>query len=111
MTMSRISKSSGIIVPKMATGSPSTIQMLKMLLPIILPTRRLCSPRWAATMVVTSSGRDVPIAIMVKEMMRSEMPIAVAMLEAEFTASWLPPIVPARPRMMRRMDFLTEKSG
>ncbi len=39
MMTSTISKVSGLMPPKMATGRPSTIQILKMLLPIMLPTK------------------------------------------------------------------------
>lgn len=39
MMMSRSSKLPGVMVPKIATGRPRTMQILKMLLPIMLPTR------------------------------------------------------------------------
>lgn len=63
------------------------MQMLKMLLPIILPTSKSDLFCFAAVMVVTNSGSDVPIAIIVREMMRSERPIALAIIEAELTTS------------------------
>ena len=105
MIRSIISKLFGDIPPVMAIGRAKTIQMLKMLLPTMLPTRRSDSPFLAAAMVVTSSGRDVPSATIVSEMMRSEIPIALAMNEAEFTTSWLPPTIPARPRIMNMIDL------
>ena len=74
--MSTIWKLLGVMVPKMATGSPITIQILKILLPIILPTMRSVSLRRAATMVVTSSGSEVPSAMTVSAIIRSEIPIA-----------------------------------
>ncbi len=87
MIISIISKFCGVIVPKIATGSPSTIQMLKILLPTILPTSKSCSPRRAAVTVVTSSGNEVPSAMTVSEMIRSETPIADAINDAELTTN------------------------
>ena len=84
---SMVSKCSGVIEPAMTTGKANTMQMLKMLLPTILPTRRSFSFFLAAVMVVTSSGSEVPSATMDNEMMRSEMPMAAAMVEAELTTS------------------------
>ena len=55
-------------------------------------------------MVVTNSGRDVPKATTVRAMIRSEMPIIAARVEAELTTSWLPPTTPARPTMTRIKD-------
>ena len=105
MMTSTISKLSGLMPPKMATGRPSTIQILKMLLPMMLPTMSSFSCLLAAVMVVTSSGSEVPKATTVKAMMRSEMPITVAILEAELTTSWLPPTTPARPRTTKTKDL------
>ena len=56
-------------------------------------------------MVVTSSGRDVPRATMVRAMIRSEMPMAEAMVDAESTTNWLPATTPTRPIMVIRKDF------
>ena len=105
MTMSRISKLSGVIVPKSATGSPRTIQILKMLLPMMFPTRSSVSPRLAALMVVISSGREVPKATMESAMMRSEMPMARAIVEAESTTSSAPPTTPIRPTRISRREM------
>lgn len=111
MMRSIASKWSGVMLPVMTTGSAKTMQMLKMLLPIMLPTKRSDLPRLAAVMVVTNSGRDVPIAMMVSEMMRSERPMVLAMVDAEFTTNWLPPITPVRPRITRRKDLPMVYSG
>lgn len=105
MMRSMTSKLSGVTVPKSATGRPRTIQMLKMLLPIILPTRSSFSPRFAALTVVMSSGREVPKATIVRAIMRSEMPIDEAMVEAELTTSSEPPTTPTRPTRMRRSEM------
>jgi len=87
ITRSIVSKLSGVMVPKSATGSPSTIQMLKILLPMMLPRRSSVSFLLAALMVVTSSGKEVPIAMIVSEIRRSDTPIALAIVEAELTTS------------------------
>ena len=80
MTRSIVSKLFGVIPPAKATGKANTTQMLKILLPTILPTSKSLSFFLAAITVVTSSGRDVPSAIMVREIMRSEIPTVVAMV-------------------------------
>lgn len=105
--MSMISKLSGVMVPKSVTGRPSTIQILKILLPMILPTMSSVSPFLAALMVVMSSGREVPKAMTVRAIMRSEMPMALAMFEAEETTSSLPPTTPARPSTIRIKETLS----
>ena len=104
---SMISKLFGAIEPLISTGRASTTQMLKMLLPMMLPTSRSDSPFLAAVMVVTSSGSEVPMAMTVSEMMRSEMPMVLARNEAEFTTNWLPPTTPARPMMTNKNDLLS----
>ena len=104
MIISINSKLPGVMVPKIATGRPRTIQILKILLPIMLPTRSSFSWRLAAVMVVTSSGREVPNATIVRAIMRSETPIIVARVEAELTTSWLPATMPARPKRTRRKE-------
>ena len=91
--------------PKIATGSPNTIQMLKMLLPMTLPTMRSVSPRLAAVIVVTSSGKEVPNATIVRAIMRSDTPMAVAIKVAELTTSCEPTTTPTRPTMTSKMEI------
>ena len=55
--------------------------------------------------MVTSSGSEVPRAMTVREMIRSEIPMVVAMVLAELTTSWLPPTTPTRPNMTKRKDL------
>ena len=55
----------GIKLPYIATGKPSTIHILNMLLPIIFPTKISCSFFIADIIDVTSSGNDVPNATIV----------------------------------------------
>ena len=81
----------------MATGIPNTTQVLNILLPIILPISNSCSPFLDDTIVVTSSGRDVPRAIIVMAIIRSLSPKTVAIALALFTTRSLPRIIPARP--------------
>lgn len=111
MTRSIVWKLSGVMVPKIATGRPMTIHILNILLPMMLPTMRSVSLRLAAVIVVTSSGKDVPSAMIVREMTRSEMPMAEAMLEALLTTSWLPAMSPAKPMRVRNIDFPILCSG
>ena len=83
-------KLDSVMVPKMATGIPNTTQALKMLLPIMFPSRRSCSPFMDETMVVTNSGKDVPRAIIVRAITRSDTPRLVAMDLALSTTRLLP---------------------
>ena len=55
-------------------ANPKTPMILKMLLPTTLPTAISRSPRMAATMEVTTSGKEVPTATMVKPMINSLTP-------------------------------------
>ncbi len=106
MIRSIASKLAGLMPPEMAIGRARTTQILNILLPTMLPTKRSDSPFLAAVMVVISSGRDVPKAITVREMMRSEIPIEVAIVEAELTTSSLPAMTPARPSPVKTNDFI-----
>ena len=89
----------------MATGRASTMQILKILLPTMFPTRRSDSFFLEAAMVVTSSGNEVPKATTERDMMRSEMPMALASVLAELTTNSLPPTTPTKPRMTKRNDL------
>ena len=105
MARSITSKLFGVMPPAKTTGKARTIQMLKILLPTMLPTSKSLSPFLAAMMVVMSSGKEVPRAIIVSEMMRSEIPMTSAIVEAEFTTSWLPPTTPIKPKITKRNDL------
>ena len=63
-TVSMIARISTVI-GEMSALKPRINTMLKMFEPIALPSARSLSPFFAATIEVTSSGRDVPIATMV----------------------------------------------
>lgn len=62
-------------------------------------------------MVVINSGREVPNATIVSAIMRSEMPIASAILEAESTTSSEPPTTPTKPTTIRSSDVLSLNFG
>ena len=108
---SMVSKLAGEMEPETAIGKASTMQILKMLLPTMLPTSRSLSPFLAAVTVVTSSGSEVPSAITEREMMRSEIPMVAARKEAELTTSSLPPTTPSRPAMTKKNDLPSLYSG
>ncbi len=52
-----------------------------------------------------SSGSEVPRATIVREIILSEKPIALAISEAELTTSSLPSTTPARPTTTSRSDL------
>jgi hypothetical protein len=64
MIKSKIWKLDGIIPPKMVTGFLRTKQILKILLPIILPISKSYSPFFAEIMVVSNSVKDVSLTKM-----------------------------------------------
>ena len=87
----------GVMHPKMATGNPRTIQILKMLLPMMFPSKMSCSFFIDDIIVVTSSGRDVPIAIMVNDITLSYTPRVVAIWVALSTTNSLPKMIDTSP--------------
>ena len=70
--------------------TPATQRMLKMLLPIMFPMAMSVFPFLAAVTEVTSSGSDVPNAIIVRPMILSETPQYFAMFVADLTTRSLP---------------------
>ncbi len=78
--ISIILKLSGVTEPNIATGIPNTTHILKILLPIILPIRRSCSPFLDEVIVVVNSGKDVPKAMIVKEITPIVVAISLAFL-------------------------------
>ena len=74
--------------------------ILKMLEPTTFPRARPLSPFLEAVTEVTSSGREVPIATMVKPINVSLRPNAVAMAQALSTTRSPPKMIPARPMAM-----------
>lgn len=92
-----------VILPNIETGIPNTIHMLKILLPIILPTKISCSFFRDDIIVVTSSGSDVPIAIIVSDIILSVTPIFLAILVALSTTKSLPRTIAIRPNTVNNM--------
>ena len=56
-------------------------------------------------MVVTSSGKEVPRAMTVRAIMRSDTLMVEAINEALFTTNWLPITKPTKPTMVMRKDL------
>lgn len=93
------------IVPYIRTGNPKTTHILNMLLPIMLPTSKSCSPFLDDTIVVTNSGSEVPKATIVKDIILSLSPSVLAILEALFTTRSLPNIMHASPSAIKNIDL------
>ena len=55
--------------------------------------------------MVTNSGSDVPNAMMVRAITRSETPIVAAINEALLTTNWLPTTSPIKPMIVIRNDL------
>ena len=77
--------------------SPRQPRMLKVLLPITLPTAMSRSPRTAAVTEVATSGIDVPAAMIVRPMTRSLTPSARANATAASTSQFEPSTSSASP--------------
>ena len=102
-TSMSILESSGIAL--IALLAPSTNKMLKMFDPITFPITNWFSPFFKAVIDVTSSGKEVPIATMVKPTSVSLIPRAIAIAEALSTTKSPPRTMPARPTRMKIMLF------
>jgi len=85
-----------------------SIPILKILLPIILPTIMSCSFLIAAIIVVESSGSDVPIATAVILITSSLIPTTLAIKIAESTTNLAPIISATSPRTIKTTCFQTE---
>ena len=84
---SRVITSIGISVGFIIPTVPKTRNKLKIFDPMILPSAISDSPRITARQEEAISGRDVPIAMIVRPIMRSLMPSICASLIAEYTRS------------------------
>ena len=76
---------------------PRQPRMLKVLLPITLPTAMSRSPRIAAMIDVATSGIDVPAAMIVRPITRSLTPSARANTTAASTSQFEPSTSSPRP--------------
>lgn len=84
---SRVITSIGISVGVITPTVPKTRNKLKIFEPMILPRAISDSPRITARHEEAISGNEVPIAIIVRPMMRSLMPSICASLIDEYTRS------------------------
>ena len=96
-------ESRGILL--IALLAPSTNRILKMFDPITLPITSWFSPFLKAVIDVTSSGKDVPIATIVKPTNVSLIPSAIAIAEALSTTKSPPIMIPARPMIINMILF------
>ena len=79
---------------------PMTNRILKILLPTMLPTAIAELPFLAAVTEVTSSGRDVPNATIVRPIKRSLNPNILAKAVAPLTVTLLPRMIKTIPAMV-----------
>ncbi len=87
---------------------PSTNNMLKILLPTILPIAISALPFFAAVTDVTSSGREVPNATMVRPINFSLRPITSARAVALSTVMLLPQTTTTPPTIAAINNFHTQ---
>lgn len=80
--------------------------MLNILEPTILPIAISDSPLRAAITLVTSSGKLVPSATIVRPITRSDTPIYCAILMADNTVILLPNINAISPKMINNIIFI-----
>ena len=85
---------------------PRMHKILKRLEPITLPMAISVCPFFAATTLVTSSGREVPIATMVRPINVSLTPRSLARFVAPLTDNSAPTIIRAMPKSNRTRSFL-----
>ena len=90
--------------PKIVIGMPNTIPILKILLPTTLPIAISYSPFFVATILVTSSGRLVPNAIIVRAMTLSLTPTILAISLAASTTALLPNTKQMIPKIVKTND-------
>ena len=81
-------------------AAPSTLMMLKTLLPTRLPMLISISFLRAATTEVASSGREVPKATIVNPINFSLTPSICIIFTADSTTIWAPPTTPIIPTKM-----------
>ena len=102
------SKSVGWIMP----GMPMTASILNMFEPITLPMAMSASSFLTAVMDAASSGKLVPIAIIVRPMIKSLRPKCLATMMAHTTSKYAPAKKSHRPRKKRKMDLpIFDSSG
>ena len=85
---------------------PMMSARLRTFAPTIFPIAKSGTPFRAAVSPVTSSGSEVPMAIMESPMITDGMPMAVAIETPEDTRKRLPRMTIAIPTRNRMADFL-----
>ena len=93
----------------MVADNPNISKILNILEPSMFPIAISLSPLKAAVTEVTSSGKLVPISIMVKLITFSLIPSVCAMVTAWFTVKSPPIFKPTIPSKIKKMDFILEK--
>ena len=84
---------------------PATKSILNILLPTMLPMAISVCPFFAAVHDVTSSGRDVPNATIVRPMSLSVIPSFPAIYDAAFTVKLLPTTTSANPMIINSISL------
>ena len=84
---------------------PVMNSILNILDPITFPIAKSVSPFLVAITLVTSSGSDVPIAIIVSAITFSPTPSALARPDAPLTTNCPPPTIPAIPTKSSNISF------
>ena len=97
-----------MLIGLIADAIPSTISMLNTFEPIALPSAISTSFFLAATIEVTSSGRDVPIETIVSPISVWLIPRSLAILEAASTVISPPTAIAAAPPIINRILSGTE---
>ena len=96
--MSRVRISPGTsLAGEMAQARPTTASVLKKLDPTMLPRTNSFSPRLAEATALASSGSEVPMAIIVRPIIRSLTPITFARSTAPQTRMCDEPTRSTRP--------------
>lgn len=98
-----------VLIGLMVTEAPSTKSRLKILEPITFPTAISVSPFKAAAILVTSSGREVPMATIVRPIRVWLTPKEAAISLTLFTTSCPPAMTAASPTAAKMMPF--ERGG
>ena len=103
--MPRMVFSTGIANGEMVMAVPDTRIRLKILAPMMFPSERALWPLARAVIAVTSSGREVPRATIVRPMTEDGTPRASAISVPLSTRSFAPTAIRTAPIARRTMSF------
>jgi len=93
------------VIGEIREAVPNTKSILKMFEPMIFPTAMSTFFFIEATTVTTSSGNEVPIAIIVDDIKNSENPNCVAIKTAPSTTNFPPKNRPTNPARISPIDL------